>query len=168
MRTIESDIHDILLDIAPDAHDLEDQARIVATAAVIFEKAESSFRKKTAGKDATHNPEKVREAQIVDAIFQAMNRLADWHSASDIEEAEYTETFVDARGLDPMQIVHKAANTVIGFRYSGMDIDNDLDDLFGEPAGLDPNKYFVDDDIHDPWLYQTPGMGKHRSDSRGR
>ena len=163
MRIIESEIHDILLDIAPD-HDYDDQARIVAVATALFSDNSERFNKKIAGKNAAQNPEKVKEAQIVDSIFQAMKRIAEWSEVAE-EDTDYTETFVDGRGLDPTQIVNRAAATVMrkytGHNFGDMDVlnDSDLDEFFGEGGG----KMFFDDPDEDS-IYLTPGMGRHRSD----
>lgn len=177
MRMIEAEIHDILLEIASDAHDYEEQAQIVATAADIFRQSEAQFNQKMMKKASSATPEKLKEALIVDALFQAMGHLSDWHKTASIEDyeadAEYNMTYVDGRGLDPEQITRKAAKTVVGQgQFGSMSILNDeeLDEFFGAPKGFEADEYFLDDgeERHCPELYRTPGIGKHRSDSTGR
>ena len=170
---IEAEIHDILLDIAPDTHDLDEQAQIVAIATSIFHKSESQFNQRMAKKMSNSSPEKIKEARIVDSLFQAMGRLADWQNeVEEDNEYEYNMTYVDGRGLDPDQIVRKAAHTVVGQNFGSMDIlnDSELDEFFGQPKGFYADEYSIDDgeERHHPELYRTPGMGSHRSDSTAR
>ncbi|MEI5579593.1 hypothetical protein, partial [Streptomyces brasiliscabiei] len=71
---IEAEIHEILLDIVPDAHDYEEQAQIVATATSIFENSRDHLSEKQI-KQASSN-DKLREAMMIDSLFQAMGHLS--------------------------------------------------------------------------------------------
>jgi hypothetical protein len=164
MRTIESELHGVLLDIAPDMHEDEEQALIVAEASLLYEKAaatRSARRTETA---------KVHEARMMDALLQAMGRLADWTD-------EDGDGAVDGTGLDASQIVFRAEHAPHRLSSKGfgvdMDILNDADmDIFMRPDVDDhgADDYSLDDgeDRHHPELYSVPGYGSHRSDSNAR
>lgn len=167
MQTIESELHDVLLDIAPDMHDYDEQAMIVAEASMIFERvAAKASRSASRRADAA----KVHEARIMDALLQAMGRLADWSDDSGDET-------LDAYGLDAEQIVHRASHTFSnrlatkGFG-ANMDIIGDDLDIFLEPnfEGHSADDYTLNDseERHSPSIYNVPGLGRHRSDSRAR
>ena len=169
MRTIESELHDVLLDIAPDMHDYDEQAIIVAEASIIFERVAAKANK-TASRRA--DAAKVHEAHRMDALLQAMGRLADWSDPDD-----NTSATMDAYGLEPEQIVHRASQSS-SHRYStkgfgaNMDIvGDDLDIFMGQKLdGNEVDEYSIDDgeERHSPSLYEVPGLGRHRSDSRAR
>ena len=167
MLTIESELHDVLLDIAPDMHDYDEQAMIVAEASMIFERV-AAKSSKTASRHT--NAAKVHEARMMDALLQAMGRLASWN---DVEET----VTLDAYGLEPEQVVFRASHSS-SRRYcnkgfgANMDIVGDDLDIFMNPniEGHEADDYSIDDgeERHSPSLYEVPGMGRHRSDSRAR
>ncbi|MGN9273744.1 hypothetical protein ACTMO5_15010, partial [Enterococcus faecium] len=141
MRMIEAEIHEILLDIVHDAHDYEEQAQIVATATSIFENSRDHLSEKQI-KQASSN-DKLREAMMIDSLFQAMGHLSEWHKTAsrDIDDEDYTPSYIDGRGLTPEQIT-RAASKGVGF--GSMDIlnDSELDEFFGAPEGIEVDQYF--------------------------
>lgn len=159
MLSIEAELHQMLEEIAPD-HDVDEQARIVAEAAAIYEKTS----RRMARTSQKQHVSRIREAQMTDALLQAMGTMADWSD-------EDAPTFIDGRGLDPGQIVHRAAHMKRGASegWGEMDIlDPDLDAFLA--SGDDEITYHHDDseDAHPEDLYFTPGRPRHRSDSQVR
>lgn len=154
MHELEAELHQVLLDLAPDTHD-EEQARIVAEASLIY-----SHLSKTGKREAAV---RVHEARLADALLQAMGQLDDW---------DYSDTpqFIDGRGLSPDEIVQQACKTFGGRFASNFDaIDEDID-VFLDPPVHSASDYTIDDgeECHNPDRYQTPGRGTHRSDSHAR
>ncbi len=171
MSQIEKELHEVLLEIAPDSHDYDEQAIIVAEASEIYRcaAAKASARKARASKDE----EKIHEARMMDALLQAIGHMANWTD----EDGDETSV-IDGAGLDPDQIVHRASTRAPSYRYStkgfGSNFDildeSDLDYFLNPVGGEGERKDFFDDSIptHRPDLFTTPGRGRHRSDSLNR
>lgn len=169
MRPIELDLHQMLEDIACDSYNYDEQARIVAEAAAIYRRAsQQSATSKTAKKA---DPARIKEAQMTDALLQAMGALDDWSE----EPAEgYGSSYVDGTNLDARQIMHRAASleSFASNDWGSMDILNDdLEEFLKEYEGEDDDDtYAIDDDVedHDAEAFFAPGRGRHRSDSLSR
>jgi hypothetical protein len=90
-----------------------------------------------------------------------MGRLDDWTDDGGI---------IDGRSLDPTEIVRKAARGEKS-HFGDMDIvDEQMMDAILNPDVSDCNDYFILDDHegHDGEVYNTPGRGRHHSDSIAR
>jgi len=167
MRPLESELHQVLEETAPDAYAIEDQARIVATAAAIYRRIERTASKKSGKLD----PNKIHEARMIDSLLQAMGALEDWSDSQN-----YTENYIDGRGLSVNQILSRASHTLAGNRYAkdfSMDIlnDDELDKILNPKYSEDDNYYDIDDDHddrHPSNLFFTPGTGHHKTDSISR
>lgn len=152
MHNLESDLHVILDDIAPDVHSYEEQAKIIAYASSILVKKFNQVR-------FAKTDSKTIEANMTEAILIAMKTVSSWNDDEDDVD------FVDGRGLSASQLVRKVASTKPS--WGKMDIiDPDvLEDVFS----------FEDEDIEKPEnvfenaqqttdVYDTKGRGRHRSD----
>lgn len=152
MHNLESDLHNILDDIAPDIHSYEEQAKIIAYASSILNKKYNQVR-------FAKTDSKTIEANMTDAILIAMRTISSWYEDDDESE------IVDGRGLTASQLVRKVANTKLP--WGKMDIlDPDvLEDVFS----------FEEDDVEEPEnifenaqqttdVFDTKGRGRHRSD----
>ena len=156
MHELEAELHQVLLDLAPDTHD-EEQARIVAEASLIY----GHLLKNGIRESKTY----AHESRLADALLQAMGQLDDW---------DYSDTpqYIDGRGLCPEQIIHEASKS-FGGRYAASNfdaIDEDID-VFLDPPVQAADDYVIEDgedDRHPPDRYKTPGRGTHRSDSGSR
>jgi len=159
MRDIELELHEVLLDLAPDTHDHEEQARIVAEAAAIYRRASQS------GKTQRIASDKLHEARLADSLLQAMGCLADWDGETD----ERTMTYIDARGLSADKVVSYAARTLVsGTSNNFFDLDDSDLDPFINPVIHEADDYEIEDgeECHPSDNYQTPGRPRHRSDSQ--
>ena len=170
MRIIEAELHQMLDELAPHSSS-EEQARIVAEAAAIFERDAS--RKSTNKLANKANAEMIRESAMADAILQAIGAMDDWGSGIDTDD--YAPDFIDGRGLGGRAIISQ----VVGSTFRGaaanvwgeMDILNeDLDQFFTEGEEEEKTTYTIEDefDAHCPETFFVPGQGRHRSDSQVR
>ena len=173
MRTIEAQLHELLLDIAPEQHTVAEQARVIAEASEVYSQIYAN-NKRVAGKVSESSV--VHEAHMMDALLQA---LASYPSQDD--DDDFGADYVNGIGLDPREIVRHAAAGE-GSRHNGsknfgnMDIlnDDDLDVFFKEsPDDYDVDNYSVSDGIdienrHPLNTFKSPGQPKHRSDSQDR
>lgn len=153
MHELESELHQVLLDLAPDTHE-EEQARIVAEASSIYSSLSKSWKREA--------EVRVHEARLADALLQAMGQLDDW----DYDAPQY----IDGQGLSAEQIVQQASRNFGGRYAASFDtIDDDIQ-AFLTPPSQDADNYLIDDgeDVHPPDRYQIPGRGTHRSDSLSR
>ncbi len=170
MRIIEAELHQMLEEIAPNSSS-EEQARIVAEAAAIFER---EAQRKSAPKIAHRaNADMIRESAMADAILQAIGAMDDW--GSNHAEDEYAPAFIDGRGLGGKAIISQVAGA--NFRGSAanvwgdMDILNeDLDQFLKDAEEEEENTYTIEDELdeHCPEIFFAPGRGRHRSDSLSR
>lgn len=161
MREVEAKLHELLESIAGDVYGSEDLARIVAVASARCERVAA-----------------VRESQMMEALFDAMENLGDWEDEP-ADRFGYAG-FLDGRGMTAQQILKAAASRTDPIPDFGVDVmgleDGDLDVFLGQTPDRDPNGYIIDDamgdgegrDPHRPSLYSTPGRGRHRSDSQSR
>ncbi len=97
MRTIEAQIHDILLDLLPEQYSQLSQAKIVAEATSIYAQTVKSSNVKTASK---------AESGMMKALWTALASLS-------LEE-DYEDDavdYLDGVGLDPSQIVRSACHS---------------------------------------------------------
>jgi hypothetical protein len=153
MQDLEAELHQVLLDLAPDTHN-EEQARIVAVASLIY-----GHLSKTGVRESKT---RLHESRLADALLQAMGQLDDF-------DYDDSPQYIDGRGLTPEQIVHQASMN-FGGRYAASNfdaIDEDIDMFLEHPS----HEYIIEDgedDAHPPDRYQTPGRGSHRSDSLSR
>jgi len=99
MHNIESEFHSLLEEIAPNAHSTNEQAKIIAEASAIFSKIASR-------RIAKRNNPRLVEAQMTEAILQAMGSVSKW-------DDNYDLPFVDAHGLSTNQILRQASKTSI-------------------------------------------------------
>jgi hypothetical protein len=99
MHNIESEFHSLLEEIAPNAHSTDEQAKIIAEASAIFSKIASR-------RIAKRNNPRLVEAQMTEAILQAMGSVSKW-------DDNYDLPFVDAHGLSTNQILRQASKTSI-------------------------------------------------------
>lgn len=163
MRTIEAQIHDILLDLLPDQYSQLSQAKIVAESASIYAQNIKGNNIKTASK---------AESSMMKALWTALASLS-------LEE-DYEDDavdYVDGVGLDPSQIVRSACHSyknknTVKMSKIAMEIINDEDlsvFLDNEDNYIDNNKYDFDDTQdetrHPDTVYKSPGDPKHRTDS---
>ena len=173
MQTIEAQMHNLLEEIAPEAHSPEEQAKIIAQASSIYKKIFTNRR------FAKRADQKIIESHMTDAILQAMGSLNNW-----VEE--YTEPFIDGAGLTNRQVISRVSTSskpkwgtmdvlnpeVLSF----MDMDDEealktSDDVFEKD--YDNNVVNVKENSQTKLLenaqqtsqaLKTPGRGKHRSD----
>jgi len=152
MHNLESDLHVILDDIAPDIHSFEEQAKIIAYASSILSKRFNQVR-------LAKTDSKTIEANMTEAILVAMKSLTNWDDDDDESE------FIDGRGLSASQLVRKVANTKPP--WGKMDIlDPDvLEDVFSfdEEKSEEPENVF-ENAQQTTEAFDTPGRGRHRSD----
>ena len=159
LNSIESKIHDILLDIDPSLHkDYEEQAIVVAESTANYRIATSkqNIRKSSVSND---------EAIMIDCILQAMDTMVKTH----VPKYSYASYFVQSdEELDYETVLRN-------LRFSSQDIDvmndDDLNSFLENQEDSDP--YFKIADIFDDQrpnseLYQSKGQKKHRSDSQAR
>ena len=99
MHNIESEFHSLLEEITPNAHSTDEQARIIAEASAIYSKISSR-------RIAKRNNPRLVEAQMTEAILQAMGSVSKW-------DDNYDLPFVDAHGLSTNQILRQASKTSI-------------------------------------------------------
>lgn len=165
MRTIEAQIHDILLDLLPEQYSQLSQAKIVAEATSIYAQSVKSSNIKTASASKV-------ESGMMKALWTALASLS-------LEEDYEDDTvdYVDGVGLDPSQIIRSACHSYknknnVKMSKIAMEIINDEDlsvFLDNEDNYIDNNKYDFDDaqdEIRHPDAnYRTPGDPKHRTDS---
>lgn len=158
MRNIEAQLHDILLDLFPDQYNNQNQAKIVAEAADIFQNNKSKRTSSTAN----------GETSYVRALWAAMASLG-----IDEEYDEYEDNYVDGVGLNPEQIIRSAVNKNnkynLKLRKMSMEILNDDDvDIFLDKENV--NEYNFDDatdeERHPLANFVSPGKPKHHTDSR--
>jgi hypothetical protein len=161
MRTIEAQLHDLLLDLVPDQYSLTSQAKIIAEATSVFESKQSV---KTASRT---------ESGLIKALWTALASL------QLEEDYEYNSIdFVDGIGLDPGQIVRSACHSIktnnkIKMSKLAMEIINndDLEVFFDNKDNyIDNSNYNIDDSAdeerHPDDVFRSPGEPKSRTDSR--
>ncbi len=152
MHNLESDLHVILDDIAPDIHSFEEQAKIIAYASSILSKRFNQVR-------LAKTDSKTIEANMTEAILVAMKSLTNWDDDEDEPE------IFDGRGLTVSQLVRKVANTKPS--WGKMDIiDPDvLEDVFSFEEEDTEKPESVFENVHQTTeAFDTPGRGRHRSD----
>ena len=161
LNSIESKIHNILLDIDPSLHaDYEEQAIIVAEASANYRIITS---KKSVKKASKHLND---EALMIDSILQTMNML--------VGNNTHKYSYASSPILDDGEIDYE---TVLrNLRFSSQDFDmiaNDDDlDSFLENRESDTSLFDIqdifDDERPNSELYSLPKQKKHRSDSQSR
>ena len=152
MHNLESGLHIILDDIAPNIHSLEEQAKIIALASSIINKKFNSVR-------LSKTDSKTVEAKMTEAILISMSSLSNWDDEDDDND------FIDGRGLSANQLVRKVANTKPS--WGKMDIiDPDVfDDVFSfEEEDVKDEENFFENGQQTTEVFDTKGRGRHRSD----
>jgi hypothetical protein len=152
MHNLESDLHVILDDIAPDIHSYEEQAKIIAYASSILSKKYNQVR-------FAKTDSRTIEASMTDAILIAMRSISSW------DDDEDDTDFVDGRGLSASQLVRKVANTKLP--WGKMDIlDPDaLENVFSfEEEDVKDEENVFENAQQSTEAFDTPGRGRHRSD----
>jgi hypothetical protein len=152
MHNLESGLHIILDDIAPNIHSLEEQAKIIALASSIINKKFNSVR-------LSKTDSKTVEAKMTEAILISMSSLSNWDDEDDEND------YIDVRGLSANQLVRKVANTKPS--WGKMDIiDPDvLDDVFSfEEEDVKDEENFFENGQQTTEVFDTKGRGRHRSD----
>ncbi len=152
MHNLESDLHVILDDIAPDIHSYEEQAKIIAYASSILSKKYNQVR------FAKTDPRTI-EASMTDAILIAMRSMSSW------DDDEDESDFVDGRGLSASQLVRKIANTKSPWGKMPI-IDPDvLEDVFSfEEEDIEEPENVFENAQQSTEAFDTKGRGRHRSD----
>ena len=151
MQNLESQLHTLLEDIAPDAHSHEEQAKIIAVAS-------ANISKKFTARRFAKVDGRVLESQMTDAILIAMSTLSSWDNEDD-------EIF-DARGLSHTQLIKRVANTTKP-SWGQMDILNPdvIEDTFSFEEEDEPDSETkLENAQQTTEAFDTPGRGRHRSD----
>jgi hypothetical protein len=151
MQNLESQLHTLLEDIAPDVHSHEEQAKIIALAS-------ANISKKFTARRFAKTDGRVVESQMTDAILVAMSTLSSWDSEGD-------EIF-DARGLSHTQLIRRVANTTKP-SWGQMDILNPdvIEDTFSFEEDDEPDSETkLENAQQTSEAFDTPGRGRHRSD----
>ena len=151
MQNLESQLHTLLEDIAPDAHSHEEQAKIIALAS-------ATISKKFTARRFAKTESRVVESQMTDAILVAMSTLSTFDSEDD-------EIF-DARGLSHTQLIKRVANTTKP-SWGQMDILNPdvIEDTFSFEEDDEPDSETkLENAQQTTEAFDTPGRGRHRSD----
>jgi hypothetical protein len=167
MRPIEAELHQMLEEIVPNSSS-EEQARIVAEAAAIFER---EAQRQSANKTAKRiDVDMARESMMADALLQAIGAMEDW---SQTHDDDYAPAFVDGRGLSNRAIISRVSGMHIrgaaSDLWGNMDILNkDLDQFLSD--NTEENTYNIEDghEEHCPEIFFVPGRGRHRSDASSR
>ena len=151
MQNLESQLHTLLEDIAPDVHSNEEQAKIIAVAS-------ATISKKFTARRFAKADGRVVESQMTDAILVAMSTLSSWDNESD-------EIF-DARGLSHSLLVRRVANATKP-NWGQMDILNPdvIEDTFSFEEEDEPDSETkLENAQQTTEAFDTPGRGRHRSD----
>ena len=151
MQNLESQLHTLLEDIAPNAHTAEEQAKIIAIASANISKKFTARRfAKVDGRTA--------ESHMTDAILVAMSTLSSWDNEDD-------DVF-DGRGLSNSQLIRRVANSTKP-SWGQMDILNPdvIEDTFSFEEDDEPDsKTTLENAQQTAEAFDTPGRGRHRSD----
>jgi hypothetical protein len=151
MQNLESQLHTLLEDIAPDVHSFEEQAKIIALAS-------ATISKKFTARRFAKADGRVVESQMTDAILVAMSTLSTFDRDDD-------EIF-DARGLSHSQLIQRVANTSKP-SWGQMDILNPdlIEDTFSFEEDDEPDSETkLENAQQTSEAFNTPGRGRHRSD----
>jgi len=151
MQNLESQLHTLLEDIAPDVHSHEEQAKIIALAS-------ANISKKFTARRFAKADGKVVESQMTDAILVAMSTLSSWDNEDD--------DIFDARGLSNSQLIRRVANTTKP-SWGQMDILNPdvIEDTFSFEEEDEPeSETKLENAQQTSEAFNTPGRGRHRSD----
>jgi len=153
MQNLEAQLHTLLEEIAPEAHNYDETGKIIATASAIITKKYNSRK-------LTKTSSRQVEAFLTDALLQSMGILDSW-------EDDYSNGFVDGRGLSPSQLINRVATSAKS-NWGNMPIIN--------PEGLKKALEFDEDEEgfsevtfenaeQTPDALKTPGRGTHKTDS---
>ena len=151
MQNLESQLHTLLEDIAPDVHSHEEQAKIIALAS-------ATISKKFTARRFAKADGRVVESQMTDAILVAMSTLSSWDNEDD--------DIFDARGLSNSQLIRRVANTTKP-SWGQMDILNPdvIEDTFSFEEEDEPeSETKLENAQQTSEAFNTPGRGRHRSD----
>jgi hypothetical protein len=151
MQNLESQLHTLLEDIAPDVHSHEEQAKIIALAS-------ATISKKFTARRFAKADSRVVESQMTDAILVAMSTLSSWDNEG--------EDIFDARGLSHSQLIRRVANTTKP-SWGQMDILNPdvIEDTFSFEEDDEPDSETkLENAQQTSEAFNTPGRGRHRSD----
>jgi hypothetical protein len=151
MQNLESQLHTLLEDIAPDVHSHEEQAKIIALAS-------ATISKKFTARRFAKVDSRVVESQMTDAILVAMSTLSTFDNEGD-------EIF-DGRGLSHSQLIQRVANTTKP-SWGQMDILNPdlIEDTFSFEEDDEPDSETkLENAQQTSEAFDTPGRGRHRSD----
>jgi hypothetical protein len=153
MANLEAQLHTLLEEIAPDAHNFEEQALIIATAASVINKRFTSRR-------LAKIDNKTIEAHMTDALLESMCASNSWSD-------DNSDDYFDARGMSPAVLINRVAKSNQN-KWGKMEILNTED--FEEN-----DKEFTDEEIAEKATMQnaqqtnevfiTPGRGKFYTDS---
>jgi 3-polyprenyl-4-hydroxybenzoate decarboxylase len=97
MQNLEAQLHTLLEEIAPEAHNYDETAKIIATASAIINKKYNSRK-------LTKTSSRQVEAFLTDALLQSMSVLETW-------EDDFSYGYVDGRGLSASQLINRVATT---------------------------------------------------------
>ena len=92
MQNLEAQLHTLLEEIAPEAHNYDETAKIIATASAIINKKYNSRK-------LTKTSSRQVEAFLTDALLQSMSVLETW-------EDDFSYGYVDGRGLSASQLIN--------------------------------------------------------------
>jgi hypothetical protein len=153
MQNLEAQLHTLLEEIAPEAHNYDETAKIIATASAIINKKYSSRKLiKTSSRQV--------EAYLTDALLQSMSVLETW-------EDDFSNGYVDGRGLSASQLIKRVASSAKS-NWGSMDILNP--DGLKEALTFDEDedefsKQTLENAEQTSEALETPGRGKHKTDS---
>lgn len=151
MQNLESQIHTLLEEIAPDVHSYDEQAKIIALASI-------NISKKFSARRLAKVDGRIVESHMTDAILIAMSTLSSWDNDD--------EEIFDARGLSASQLIRRVANSTKP-NWGQMDILNPdvLEDTFSFEEDDEPDsKTNLENAQQTTEAFDTPGRGRHRSD----
>ena len=172
MRTIETELHDMLLDVASDIHEFDEQAMIVAEATAQYREAEArGLGSRTASSAVA--PAQAHKSRLLDAVLVAMESFA---QADGVQTRIATSTIVD---VDDDDFGGTTTLKSLGIRLSGtigdMTVldDEDFENLFNKEDADDDGLWEIEDIYGDELgrdsQYSAFGkQKKHRSQSLGQ
>lgn len=151
MQNLEAQLHNLLEEIAPDTHNVEEQALIIATAASIINKKFTSRR-------LAKIDYKTIEAHMTDALLESMCASTNWD--------DNTEDIFDARGMSPNVLVKRVAksnqNKWGNMELLNLEFDEEDEDLTPEEIA---EKAQMQNAQQTNEVFITPGRGKFFTDS---
>lgn len=153
MQNLEAQLHTLLEEIAPEAHNYDETAKIIATASAIINKKYNSRK-------LTKTSSRQVEAFLTDALLQSMSVLETW-------EDDFSYGYVDGRGLSASQLINRVATTAKS-NWGNMPIINPEElkealEFNQDEEGF--SEVTFENAEQTPDVFKTPGRGTHKTDS---